>query len=998
MHTGHKNIFLGLFFLSGACGLTYEIVWSRLLVLVFGGTTFAITTVLTCFMGGLALGSFLAGRRSSRAARPERVYGLLEIGIGLMALAVPVLLELSTGVYRALAGAVGDSFLLLTGARVLVSGFILLLPTTAMGATLPLLVSAFARHGKGGGGGVAVLYGANTLGAFVGCAGAGFFLLPKLGLSGSTLTAAVLNLAAGSVALLLARRSPRREPEAAAETGAGEARQVPSEAATAATESIAGSAPSALGRLDVPSKVGNRTLLALYALSGFAAMAYQVAWTRALILSLGSSTYSFSLIVSCYIFGLAVGSLGMSRWVDTLKRPLAVAGSLQGLIALGALFVVPLFGELPAVVARATGTEGASFSSVLWVEALWVFGLLVVPTLAMGALLPLICRIYDPADQQAGRSVGDVYAANTAGTIVGAAVAGFVLIPWSPIGMEHTIHLASGLNLLVGSAFLLAEKPRKVLRYALAGGAWAAAVLAVGVTEPWSRERMVSGPYLGRDKAEEWDVVFYREGVDTTVAVEKLGDTGKLSLSVNGKPDASNILGDMPTQMLLGIIPALLRPAAREVCIIGLGSGMSVGSLLLFDVERVDVAEISQGVVEGSRYFDPDSHAPLDDPRVHLHRADGRNLLLLADRRYDMILSEPSNPWISGVSNLFTREFFELARSRLVPGGLHAQWIQGYTISPDDIAAILRTLGEVFPHYQVWEMSLNDYLVVASTEPLAIDMESLYFSFQHPPLQRELGRIYITNPLQLANHYITDREHLSPWLAEAEVLSDDHNFLEFDAPHFLLSETQHDIALAIYRLGAAPAFADDSDGVLEQIFTDVVERSRKRGLRFREIPRAASEDMTAYVRALNETITYARTDIRTLFAIAEQVQSLVESGAPVSGLDARMKRIKPEAWPFGRIDPRPTVSLLAGEGRKLIEGGGDLRAACAHLLRAWLREPANGEVLYDLARAYAGRGQREKALGFIAAARQAGSADGDRIAAEPLFDALRGDPRLDGGP
>ncbi|MEE8524064.1 MAG: fused MFS/spermidine synthase, partial [Thermoanaerobaculia bacterium] len=665
MRTREKSIFLGLFFLSGACGLTYEIVWSRLLVFVFGGTTFAITTVLTCFMGGLALGSWLAGRMSGRRlfARPARLYGILEIFIGLAALLVPVLMEWSTGLYRILEHHLGHSFLLLSVARVTVSAAILLLPTAAMGATLPLLASAFTRRRTQIGGDVAALYGANTFGAFVGCAGAGFFLLPQLGLSGSIRTAAAVNLAAGAVALLMSLR-PESEP-----------REVAAEEADA-------------GRQDRKGKA--RTLLLLYGLSGFAAMAYQVAWTRALILSMGSSTYSFSTIVSCYIFGLAAGSLVMTRWVDKVRRPLSLAGLLQTAIALSALFVVPLFGKLPDVVAHATASPEASFGSVLFLEAAWAFGLLIVPTFCMGALLPLVCRIYDPSPERAGRSVGDVYAANTAGTILGAALAGFVLIPLSSVGMERTIHIASILNLVVGSWFLLAQTPGKIRRYALAAGAWLVAALTVGVTEPWSRELMTSGPYLGRTPGGSgWDLVFYREGIDATVSVER-SEEGHLSLSVNGKADASTLDDDMLTQSLVGVLPMLQRPDAREVCLIGLGSGVTAGAILTFDADRLDVAEISRAVVDASRLFDDVAGAPLDDPRSRLYRADGRNFLLLGEpQSYDVIVSEPSNPWISGIANLFTREFFELSRSRLVPGGVHAQWLHGYSMDPANFAAVL---------------------------------------------------------------------------------------------------------------------------------------------------------------------------------------------------------------------------------------------------------------------------------------------------------------------
>ncbi len=485
----------------------------------------------------------------------------------------------------------------------------------------------------------------------------------------------------------------------------------------------------------------------------------------------------------------------------------------------------------------------------------------------MGALLPLVCRLYEPAPDRVGRSVGDVYAANTVGTILGSAVAGFVLIPWPAVGMEHTIFIASALNLLVGSVFLLAQRPRPRIRYAMVGVAWLLAFLALGITEPWSRERLVSGPYLGRDKDAEWRLVYYREGIDSTVAVEKLTGTDSLSLSVNGKPDASNLIGDMPTQVLLGVIPTLLHPDPKEVCVIGLGSGISVGALLRFDVERVDVAEISNAVVEASRFFDGVSGAPLDDPRVRLHRADGRNLLLLADAPYDMILSEPSNPWISGIANLFTREFFELARSRLKPGGLHAQWIQGYTMPPRDFASVLHTLGQVFPHYQVWEMSLNDYLVIASDEPLILDMEGLYERFQNPALQAELERIYITNPLQLGNHFVTDSAHGATWLADADTLRDARNFLEFNAPRYLLAETQDAIGRQLFSLGGTPQFREDPSGVLESIFLNVVERNHRRGLRFRQLAQLR-DDPVAYVETMHEVMEFSRTDIRTLFALS----------------------------------------------------------------------------------------------------------------------------------
>ncbi len=1007
MRASDKGIFLCLFFLSGACGLTYEIVWSRLLVFVFGGTTFAVTTVLICFMGGLALGSWLAGR-CRPPARPERVYGILEILIGFTALLVPVLMAASTGLYRVLAPAVGDSFLLLTSARVTASAIILLVPTTAMGATLPLLASAFSRRSAGLGGSVAALYGANTLGAFVGCAGAGFWLLPRLGLAGSTLTAALLNLFAGSVALLLSPRAPAELPVAsAAVAGNVKSRTKKSRAKKSRAKKSRGEKSKAKkGRVEnareLAPALGRRSILLLYGLSGFAAMAYQVAWTRALILSMGSSTYSFSTIVSCYIFGLAIGSLAMTRLVDKVRRPLTVAALLQAAIALSALFVVPFFGELPEIVARATATDGATFSSVLLLEATWVFGLLIVPTLCMGALLPLVCKIYDRSPEEAGRSVGDVYAANTAGTILGAALAGFVLIPLSFVGMERGIQIASGLNLLVGTCFLLARvppqaTPRRTRRYLLAGGAWLIAGLAVLVTEPWSRELMTSGPYLGRQAdGSTWDLIFYREGIDATVSVER-SDEGHLSLSVNGKADASTLPDDMLTQTLAGVLPMLQRPGAREVCLIGLGSGVTAGAILAFEVEGLDLAALSRAVVAASRLFDDAGGAPLNDPRLELHRADGRNFLAMSDRLYDVIVSEPSNPWISGIANLFTREFFELSKSRLVAGGIHAQWLHGYSMAADNFAAVLHTLEEVFGHVQVWEMALNDYLFLASAEPFEIDVEGLYFNFSQPALQEVLEQVHITHPVQLANHYVGNVEAMGSWLAPARVLSDDLPHLEFSAPRFLLSASEGDIAERLFGFPGAPRLAGDSSGLLEQRFLATAEKTKTRGRRFQEALQARQRrDRRTQVAALLAVLEAAPEDLRTLQMVSGEVSALAASGVPVGPLEERLGRITQDVWPFTRRSPWPMAEALAYAGRKLVDAGGDPRTATAHLLRAWLRTPDDGRVIYDLARACAARGQRERVLYLLGKARQAGFADAESLAAEPLFDAFRDDPAFAG--
>ena len=1037
-----QPVFLVLFFVSGASGLIYEIVWSRLLVFVFGGTTFAITTVLACFMGGLALGSYLAGRFVERVRRPARLYGVLEICIGVYGLAVPVLLGLALPLYRVLAGLFDESFVWLTVARVVVSGAVLLLPSALMGATLPLLSQAFARRSGGTGAVVARLYGINTLGAFAGCAAAGFGLLPVLGLWKSTLVAALLNITAGGVAILVAG-GRHRAPEASAPPGADD----PGQDATVGS-SVA---------------IDPRLLLALYGLSGFAAMAYQVAWTRALILSMGASTYAFSAIVACFILGLALGSLLIAPWVRKIRDPLSVAGGLEGGIALSALLVVPLFGEMPGFVQGLANSLDTTFASVLTFEVLSVLGLLIVPTLCMGALLPLVCSAYeasrfsdasvrgeDGASTAAGRSVGAVYASNTVGTILGAAVTGFVLIPWSIVGMQRTIALASVLSAAIGTAFVLLSGRRRAgrTRAAVAVG-WVAVVVLLAVTDPWSRAVMVSGPYLGRSGATQTEVLFYREGIDTTVSVTGEGD--RLALRINGKPDASNGMQDMHTQTLLGQIPMLLKPDARRVAIIGLGAGVTAAAVLAHPVESVDVVEISSAVVEAAGHFAEANRHALDDPRLRLHRADGRNFLLLSERKYDVIISEPSNPWISGIANLFTTEFFEIARSRLEPGGVHAQWIHAYSMDVDDFAAIIATLSRVFEHVQVWETGFDDYVIVGSDEPIVIDVEDLYLASGRPGVNAMLASISINDPMQLAHYYVADARDLEAWLERQEPLIDDRPRLEFSAPRFIVQGMVSEIDWQLFSAEGTPELAGDPRAMLPREFRETVVRGRE-AKRYLFDARAAFDrgDYPAVFDAAPQAAANAPDDQRMLLSLGRKLQRVLDDAGEAQrpAIDETYRKIAVVApairefrketpgtgvqfsWPLGKPLPPirdPEHGALLARARELAANGEAVRAvatvqqaadrfpysitalgmtgawalevhgpdeALPYLLKAWIMRPENPEAGYHLARAYSMRGDTGRALEFLEGAIRLGLNDRARIETSPAFAPIADDPRF----
>lgn len=1020
-------LFLFLFFISGTCGLIYEVVWSRLLVFVFGATTFAVTTVLTCFMGGLALGSYLANRYENKVKRPFQFYGFLEICIGIFCILIPFLFEFAIPIYKLVIELLGDSLPVLTTTRVFVSAVILIFPTTCMGATLPILAKGFVKKSEDIGGHVARLYGFNTMGAVVGCMGAGFFLLPMIGLQGSILVAGFLNIIAGITAIVYSSIQKILVSDII-EKKNGRTRK---------SEQI-----------KPITHISPVLVLILYGLSGFVAMTLQVAWSRTLILSLGSSTYAFTMIVSSFIMGLAIGSFVISFWINKIKNPLAIAGLLQAAIALSALLIVPLFGEMTEVVRKLLDTR-VSFENILLSEFFYVFALLIFPTACMGALLPLMCRLYDSRFLSASKSVGRVYASNTVGTIAGAIVAGFILIPSKYVGMQSTVIFVSLLSGIVATVLISYEKGiNRVATLSLIGSLWFVGIVLGNTTKSWSQKLMVSGPFLASSE-EEFNVLYYREGIDATVAVTSpVRSHGTMrALRINGKPDASNEWGDMITQNLLGSIPMLLKPESKEICNIGLGSGVTVGAVLAFPVERVDVVEISSAVVEAANYFADSNNYALGDPRTNVHLSDGRNFLLLTDHQYDLIISEPSNPWMSGIANLYTKEFFEIALEKLKPGGMHCQWIHSYSIKAEDFAAILKTFYEVFPYVQLWELMSTDFLVIGSDQEIPIDVESLYHSFAQPSVIKSLSPLNINDPLQLANYYVADQQQLSSWINNQRILRDDIPYLEFSAPRYLLKNEHHQIIKEICNFDGLPKTTSRvTNSVLNAKFLEEIGKSTKRRkyfydakisaskrdlkVTFDNFARAAmngSTDARAAMILAQELAAYrsvlprkyqnlvAETELKIAKSIPgfKQFQNLVY-GNPASLIwpfsrdikrnqSEKMKEMFNSAKKFDKASEKQIALIKAKErikinpyhqpalqfiGRLLIDLD-DEEQAIDYLLQALVLSPSDREVNYHLARAYSARGDQNKSLNFLEVAISNGFDEITRIKSDSRFAILQ---------
>ncbi len=696
-----------LFLVSGAAGLVYEVLWSRQLARVLGGSYPAVVAVVAAFLGGLALGAGLGGRLAARTRRPLRAYALLEAGIAVYCALFPLLLSLLHPVFGAAYRGLADSPALHAAVRFALAGLLLLPPTIAMGATLPVLVRGVVRTSAGVLGGTGLLYGLNTVGAAGGALAAGLLLLPALGYPGTLAVAVGANLLVAAVALVL------------------DARFAAAAAAPAEAPPVAETAPPAP---PLAPRVRRAVLVGAGA-AGFAAMLCQMAWTRMLILSFGSSVHAFTLVVAVFILGLGLGGLATPLLRVRPGAMVPALAALQAAVGLAAWASVAFLADLPLRVIERLGAGGVRYGDLLT----WQFGqalsAALLPTLAMGAAFPVFVAAVAGDAGGAPRAVGRVYGWNTAGTIAGSLCGGLLLVPG--IGTRDTLVLACGINLaLAGVLLAVSLPPRRGLPAALAAAG--AVVLVATGSAPWRPELLHSGAAvyastyaaraaasgrsvdrLLRDRA--WDRLLDVEGRSVTVAVTR-EPGGDIALLINGKADASTGQ-DMTTQQLLGHLPALLHGSPSRAMVVGLASGVSAAAVESHGVTVLDVAEIAPEVALAEPFF---RHVNGDVTRragVQVLLEDGRTHIEHAERTYDVLVSEPTNPWIAGVSDLFTVEYFRACRERLAPGGTVCIWLQSYGLALDDLRLVLRTVREVFPDAVVFDLvPWSDYGIVATRE------------------------------------------------------------------------------------------------------------------------------------------------------------------------------------------------------------------------------------------------------------------------------------------
>ncbi|MFY0562619.1 fused MFS/spermidine synthase [Archangium lansingense] len=761
-----------LLFGSGFCALVYQTAWQRELRLIFGASTAASAAVLAIFMGGLGLGGALLGGRVDREKRPLAFYANLELLISLSAAVTPALVWLARLVYTGLGGTVSMGLGFGSVVRLVLSALVLAVPTLLMGGTLPAAARAAETQDDVRRRALAVLYGLNTLGAVAGAAASTFLLFEVFGTRSTLWLAALLNVLVALIARAVARGLPDHEDSAA-----------PAEAAAAA-------APEA-ATASLPPR---RFVLSAAALVGFAFFLMEMVWYRMLGPLLGGSTFTFGIILVVALAGIGLGGAAYAAWGQ--QRPATLRGFALTCLLEALLLAVPL----------ALGDRMAVFASLMRPLSIFGFGGLVLSWAIVAAVVvlpaafisgvqfPLLLALLGRGGNNVGRQVGMAYAWNTAGSIVGSLAGGFGLLPllsapgvWRLVG---AVLVGLGLVAVVLSLRQEQATPGRMVPPLAAAVVAALLLTAVGPTAAWRHSAIGAG----RDKLEggnsingvrDWMAGQRRwlrwetDGVESSVGV--LGAYG-LSFMVNGKSDG-NSLGDSGTQVMGGLIGAFTHPNPRRSLVVGLGTGSTAGWLgSVPEMERVDVVEIEPAILHFARMCQDVNERVLDNPKVKVHLDDAREVLLASKESYDIIFSEPSNPYRAGISSLFSREFYQAVKKRLAPGGIFLQWLQTYEVDARTVRSVYATLSSEFGAVETWHTQGGDLILMATEQPQRHDLELMRARVSQEPYRRALPAVWGTNELEgVLAHFIAGPA-LSKALAEGQealLNTDDLSYVEF---------------------------------------------------------------------------------------------------------------------------------------------------------------------------------------------------------------------------
>lgn len=754
-------ILLLLFAGSGCAALIYEVVWFQLLQLVIGSSAVSLGVLLGTYMGGMCAGSLLLSRVISRREHPLKVYGLLELGIGFFGVAVLFVIPMLNGIYTA---AVGDGLpsILLRG---LVAGICLLPPTVLMGASLPA-IGRWVESTPAGVSWLGSFYAGNIAGAVFGCLFAGFYLLRVHDMRVATFVAAGVNVAVALVSFAMRSR-----------------------AEYSAAEDVA----------QPPSTRKPWPIYTAIALSGLCALGAEVVWTRLLALMLGATVYTFSIILAVFLIGLGIGSSGGSVWTRKLKRPGLALGATQLALAFAVAWTAYAVSELipswpfnPLAVTDPWRLFKVDFMMCLMA--------ILPPALLWGLSFPLALAAAASKEQDSGALVGEVYAANTVGAILGAVGFSIVLIPW--VGTQGSQQALIALSVVAG-LILFYKSGLKGSGYFGVGAATLVAIFLFATVSvvPWLAiaygRRMSLQTAPGRP-------LYIGEGRNSSVVVSKL-DGGQIYFHVSGKVEASTEPYDMRLQRMLGHIPALIHEKPKSVLVVGFGAGVTAGTFVVHpEVENITICEIEPLIPQASsKYFAEENHGVFQDRRTRMVYDDARHFVLTTKDKFDIITSDPIHPWVKGTATLYSKEYFELVKQHLNPGGVITQWVPLYESDFETVKSELATFFDVFPNGTIWGNDINgegyDLVLLAQVEPTKIDIDTLGKRMardDHKLVRRSLQEVNFHSAPQLLGTYAGRASDLKNWLQGAQINRDLNLRLQYlagmglnyDKPGYVYSE------------------------------------------------------------------------------------------------------------------------------------------------------------------------------------------------------------------
>jgi len=746
-----------LFAASGCAALIYEIVWFQMLQLVIGSTAVSLGVLLASFMGGMCLGSILLPRLTTSARNPVRVWAFLELGIGLLGMIVFFAVPWLAKLYAAIVPS-GIAGLLFRG---LICAICLLPPTFLMGATLAM-IARLAPATRQGASQVGLVYGANTLGAMLGSLLAGFFILRRFDAATATFIAAAIN---GTIAMIgFSLRVPESAPHSTAQN------------------------ERATGEPFNPRRI----IYVAIAVSGFCALGAEVVWTRLLSLMLGGTTYSFSIILAVFLVGLGIGGGAGALLARQVRAPALALGACQvllaGAIAWAAFMLAKSLPYWPI---------SPSISKSIWfdfqVDLLRCLWAILPATCLWGASFPLALAAAAEPGQDSGLLVGRIYAANTLGAILGAVGTSVVLIAW--LGTQQTQRIFVGLSFLaglfvhfgmrkLGKAVGTEAKPTNRQKMALNQLAFWLGLGAIAAFLVWSLPQVpwpliAYGRYLPQ-KTELGRLLYVGEGMNASVAVTEL-ESGVRNFHVSGKIEASTDNQDMRLQRMLGHIPALFHPDPRSVLVVGCGAGVTAGSFVVHPgIERISLCEIEPLIPKVvTRYFGEENYDVVQDPRVRLIYDDARHFIFTTRDRFDVITSDPIHPWVKGAASLYTKEYFQLCKRHLNPGGMVTQWVPLYESDLATVKTEIATFFEVFPEGSIWSNENlgegYDLVLLGQVEPLEVDVETLQRRLSradHSLVTQSLRDVGIRSAFGLVATYAGQARDLKPWLRNAQLNRD----------------------------------------------------------------------------------------------------------------------------------------------------------------------------------------------------------------------------------